>query len=586
MIPLRKGRYRKGERIAGTQYRFVRELGKGAHGEVYEVEHTFLQARGVMKLLHENLVARADVAKRMRREARMLAQLRHPNIVEVRDGGISAEPTPRPYFVMEALSGVSLRTLLDRLRGGLGVSAALRLVAGILDGLHHAHRAGVVHRDVKPDNVFLHRTASDVTVPKILDFGVAHLLLPRSVTGRGFLGTPRYAAPEQIGGMPPSEATDVYAAGLLLFELLTGQPPFAGLFRMSALAEAHQRGAPLRPSAFDRNAPRELDDLVALLCAKAPERRPPTAFAAAVAVRDVRARLEARAEGALHARDFATEPSPMDDALQVAASACDLSLVTQQPESARGAPPLPVLASRTVRMRNVLPTEVLPERHDARAESRFQAHSRGPSTLATLPSAEHVPALARALRRATGPIHRAALTHTAAISAPRPRAANDTQTTRSAAPRTRSANDSHTVAIAAPRPHPTDGRRRTGAPHAGIAPAGTSEAWLTATCGRVASGRTVPAHLATTASTRRAPGRRHPATLAALVALAAAVGASLAGLLVLVIAAGVPGEATLPASLVPVKAPPLLAPHRQLDQGPRSTPSAKPLAARQAGGDG
>jgi serine/threonine protein kinase len=536
VIPRRKGRYRRGERIAGTQYLFVRELGAGAHGEVYEVEHSFLQARSVMKLLHETLVDRKDVARRMRREARMLAQLRHPNIVEVRDGGISAEETPRPYFVMEALSGMPLRALLDRVRGGVGATSALRLVAGILDGLHHAHRASVVHRDVKPDNVFLHRTTSGLTVPKILDFGIAHLLLGRSVTGRAFFGTPRYAAPEQVRGLPPSEATDVYAAGLLLFELLTGQAPYAGVFRMSDLAEAHQHAPPPRPSAFARDVPRDLDALVALLCAKDPARRPPSAFAAAVAVRDVRARLEARAQGSLHTPDFATEPSPMDDAFLVAPSTRDLAFETQRPafETRAPSPSLELPTSRTIRMLHALPTAAIgtPLGTNEEARRRGFASASDVDVLATLPSAEHVPELARALRRATGPVDRAAHTHTAAYSAPPPRAANDTH------------------AAHALQPAPVYAR-----------PARPANARVV-----------VPSQLATTASTRRAT--RRPA---ALMALAAVVGASLAALFVLV--ARVPGAATVPASLLPTYGPSVPPASRALDVNRVPPPPARSLTS-------
>lgn len=318
----------KGQRIPGTQYRFVRVLGVGGHGEVYEVEHTFLRARAVMKLLHGHLLDRQDLAHRMTREARTLATLRHPNIVEVTDGGTTDEEGPRPYFVMESLAGMTLRELLRRVEGGVGVQAALRIAAGLLDGLHHAHRAGVIHRDIKPDNVFLHRTSTDVTVPKLLDFGIAHLLLARRVTGRAFLGTPRYSAPEQIRGEAPSPLSDVYAVGLVLFELLTGEPPFAERLRLGDVVHAHLHGALPPPSTRNRHVPAELDALVALLCARDPRSRPPTAFAAALALREVRRQLEAREAGAIHAPDFATEPAPMNDALFLASEA-EPRLVTE-----------------------------------------------------------------------------------------------------------------------------------------------------------------------------------------------------------------------------------------------------------------
>jgi eukaryotic-like serine/threonine-protein kinase len=324
--------YRHGETIPGTQYRFIREIGAGGHGTVYAVEHTFLEAPAVMKLLHAELVDRGDLTQRMTREAKTLAKLRHPNIVEVRDGGISGEGQPRPYFVMESLDGMPLRELLRHAPGGVGIMPALRIMTGVLEGLEHAHRGGVIHRDIKPDNIFLHRTSTDLTVPKILDFGIAHLLMAQRTTGRYFLGTPRYAAPEQLRGDAPTPRTDIYAAGLVLYEMLTGLAPFAEHREVGAVLKANLE-EPL-PSVMSAcpDAPLYLANFVAMLTAKDPGERPPTAFAAAVGLREIRSRLENQQAGVLNNTGFKTEPTPMENMLHAAARPDDSGLAATREE--------------------------------------------------------------------------------------------------------------------------------------------------------------------------------------------------------------------------------------------------------------
>ncbi len=337
--------YRRGDPIAGTQYRFLRKIGEGGHGEVYEVEHTFLESRAVMKLLHGHHVARQQLTQRMTREAKTLAKLRHPHIVEVSDGGLTGEEPARPYFVMESLNGMPVRELLGYVKGGVGTLAAIRIVIGVLEALEHAHRAGVIHRDVKPDNIFLHRTSADVTVPKVLDFGIAHLLEGRRFTGNHFVGTPRYAAPEQLRGETPSAATDVYATGLVLFELLTGKPPFAEHKEIGALLQAHMHKALPAPSTLNPSIPPALDAAVARFTAKEPGARPASAYAGVVALREIMTRLEASEQGDILAKDFQTAPTPMEN-MMVGAQAHGASVVRElshlvdSAEAARSTPPL------------------------------------------------------------------------------------------------------------------------------------------------------------------------------------------------------------------------------------------------------
>ena len=353
--------YRVGENIPGTQYRFTSVLGEGGHGTVYAVEHTFLQAPCVMKLLHADLVDHAEIAQRMTVEARTLAKLRHPNIVEVTDGGLTGESPKRPYFVMEPLNGMTLRDMRRHVQKGIGYLPALRLMIGVLEGLEHAHRNGVIHRDVKPDNIFLHRTSTDVTIPKILDFGIAHLLLGKRHTGKLFLGTPRYAAPEQLKGEAPSPATDVYAAGLVLWELITGEPPYVEVNDITALMVAHMTRPmpPLRSVMSD--APAALEQLIAYMLEKEPSKRPQTAFNAAVALRECRAIIEREQSSGIETPDFMTEQTPMDNIL-IGASPADapVEAATKAPSMIEIPPTLPQMppSFRT----NGQQTEMMPNR--------------------------------------------------------------------------------------------------------------------------------------------------------------------------------------------------------------------------------
>jgi len=155
-----------GTLIPGTPYRVVRPLGQGGMGEVFEVEHDLLGTRRALKVLARHFAGRSDLEERLRVEARALARLKHPNLVEVYD--LAAASDGRIFFVMELLDGCTLRDLV-RHRGKLGASAAVRVVAQALDGLAAAHSTQMVHRDVKPENVFVCRSG----IVKLLDFGIA-----------------------------------------------------------------------------------------------------------------------------------------------------------------------------------------------------------------------------------------------------------------------------------------------------------------------------------------------------------------------------------------------------------------------------
>lgn len=211
-----------GDWIAGTPYRVVRTLGVGGMGEVYEVDHTRTGTRRAVKVVRASLDTQAAVAQRLLREGRALLDIEHPNVVRVFEVGSLADG--RPYFAMELIEGVSLRRVLAE-RAPLPWPRAVALVIQALDGLAAIHARGMIHRDVKPANLLL---AGHGQV-KVLDLGIAkptdpHASGPRTRQGI-VVGTTRYMAPEQLTARPVDARTDVYAAALVLFELLTGCHP-------------------------------------------------------------------------------------------------------------------------------------------------------------------------------------------------------------------------------------------------------------------------------------------------------------------------------------------------------------------------
>lgn len=278
-----------GSLLDGTPYVIVRLLGRGGMGEVYEVEHAALGRRFAVKLLHQAHRRRPDLAVRLREEARTLAALRHPNLIEVFDLG--ATRGGLPYFAMELLAGRDLRRELRRL-GVLAVHAALGLVAQALDGLEVVHKAGVVHRDIKLENLFL---CDDGTL-KILDFGIAKLrragASTAGATGHGVLGTARSMAPEQHLSGPVDARADIYAAGLLLYELVAGRGPFDEVRgREHAMRYAHCERRPPPPSRFaPQEIPPAVEEAILKAIAKRPEHRFQSAGEMAAALRELRAR--------------------------------------------------------------------------------------------------------------------------------------------------------------------------------------------------------------------------------------------------------------------------------------------------------
>ncbi len=270
--------YQPGELVPGTIYRVLRHLATGGMGSVYDVEDTTVGKRYVLKTLHPNLVARADLARRMAAEARTLGRLSHTNIVEVVTAGQTADVPPLPYYVMERLNGQNLRSVLEK-RGALPEDQALPIAIELLDALDHAHEHQVVHRDVKPENIFLHRSLTGAIVTKLLDFGIMRMVdeSRTSDTAGRFVGTLRYAAPEQLLGSQVGPGTDLYAAAIVIYELLAGKGPFDDSFDISRMGYAHLNERPTPLSKVARVSP-EVERVVMAGLEKDPTNRPRDAF--------------------------------------------------------------------------------------------------------------------------------------------------------------------------------------------------------------------------------------------------------------------------------------------------------------------
>jgi serine/threonine-protein kinase len=241
-------------------------------GSVYEVEHIELGRRYVLKSLLRSLATREDLIARMRNEWRSLGKLRHPNIVDVINAGVTS--THVPYFVMEYLDGDTVRDRLEH-RGKLSVGEAVRIAQGALLGLAAAHAIGVIHRDVKPANVFLTRVGG----VKVLDFGIAQTRIEGTpkITGRGLaIGTPRYMSPEQAAGERADARSDVYAVGLLLYEMLAGEGPFDDLSDATQQMLAHLHRPPRRLSQMI-DLPPGLEAVIERALSKRPAQRPRSA---------------------------------------------------------------------------------------------------------------------------------------------------------------------------------------------------------------------------------------------------------------------------------------------------------------------
>jgi tRNA A-37 threonylcarbamoyl transferase component Bud32 len=245
----------------GGTYRVMRKLGEGGMGAVFEAEHALTGKRVALKWMHPEVGAAPELAARFLREAQAAARVRHPNVVDVYDFGQDGDAA---YLVMECLEGETLGAALAR--GGLSPGEVIALLLPAMRATSAAHKQGVVHRDIKPDNIFLSRHEQSVE-PKLLDFGISRLDArdgaAQGLTRTGTtMGTPRYMSYEQLAGEKDIDGrADVYAFGVILYEVLTGKPPFdADTF--SALVVKVATTAPTPVAALRADLPEKLTDAV------------------------------------------------------------------------------------------------------------------------------------------------------------------------------------------------------------------------------------------------------------------------------------------------------------------------------------
>jgi serine/threonine-protein kinase len=271
--------------VIGGRY-FVRRLcGEGGMGRVYEAEHTDIGKRVALKILHPAYSQTPDLVERLRREARAASKISHPNVVDVTDSGTT--PDGAFFFVMEYLEGIELGEMIFK-EGKLPLARALHIGSQICRALQAAHQANVIHRDLKPENVLILSRDGQKDFVKVLDFGIAKSgtdgddeegkpkdgKAPRRLTHPGMtMGTPEYMAPEQAAGRPADPRSDIYAAGGLLYEMLSGKPPYEGKNFMEILHKK-ANSVPASLATIRDDVPPTLDALILRTMSKDPGERP------------------------------------------------------------------------------------------------------------------------------------------------------------------------------------------------------------------------------------------------------------------------------------------------------------------------
>ena len=262
-------------REVGGRYRLIRRIGKGGMGVVYEAEHLGLDKRVAIKFLLDRFTDDPEVIERFHREARTASRIGHENIIDVTDVGHDGDG--RPYIVMELLDGGDLGQVLSQ-TGPLPTARAVHVIRQVLRGLEAAHGKGIVHRDMKPENVHLVARAGDPDFVKIMDFGISKIIAANDskvrLTATGaVIGTPIYMAPEQAMAQAELDhRVDLYAVGVMLYELLAGRPPFIANNYLGLVTQ-HLHAAPPSLAQFRPDLPPALVATVHRALEKDPARR-------------------------------------------------------------------------------------------------------------------------------------------------------------------------------------------------------------------------------------------------------------------------------------------------------------------------
>jgi serine/threonine protein kinase len=309
------------------KYRITQHLGSGGMSEVYKAHQPGLDRDVAIKVLHSFLATDEDFLSRFRREAKVAAMLRHPNIVRVHDFDHDAQDNVY-YMVMEFIDGPSLKTCLELMskKGQMiPLDEAVRVVTTVADALDYAHRRGTVHRDVKPHNIMFTRDGEVI----LTDFGIAKMVNVVGLTASGVMvGTPAYMAPEQgMGQTGGNERADIYSLGVILYQLVTGHLPFEAETPLGIVIK-HIAEPLLPPTAINPELPPGIEAVIMRALAKAPEDRYQTAKEFAVDLE--------RAAADQSTESIALEPSP---GLALPTAALDVRAQDQAHQQERGIPP-------------------------------------------------------------------------------------------------------------------------------------------------------------------------------------------------------------------------------------------------------
>ena len=269
-------------RVIDRKYRVIERLGAGGFGAVYRAQHTGTGGNVALKLLHQSIAGHAGAVQRFNIEARNTHKLHHHNTVRVSDFGTTEDGLL--FLAMEYVEGSSLHEVMNR-EHCLSVARTVRIIEQVLKSLGEAHQQQIIHRDIKPQNIMLTDRVGEPDFVKVLDFGVSRSLEASGAGTQGYIGTPRYMAPEQCAGRLVDARADLYSVGCLMYQMLSGRTPFtfAGLKRSElALAYVHAH-VNQPPDELLRVAPGvcppSIAHVVMAMLQKDPNRRPPSAEA-------------------------------------------------------------------------------------------------------------------------------------------------------------------------------------------------------------------------------------------------------------------------------------------------------------------
>ena len=312
-----------GQTIDG-RYRIIRLLDKGGMGSVYLGEHVVIGKKVAVKFLHLEHTGNEEIVKRFYREARAAAAIGHKNIIDVLDVGISQ--AGQAYLVMEYLEGESLSHMLER-TGPIDLPAACGIIEPVLRALSAVHEKGIIHRDLKPENIFLEYASGETPAVKLIDFGVSKFSQGKeaaqlTLTGT-FIGTPAYMSPEQARARyNVDHRTDLYALGVILYEMLTGELPYQGDHYNDMLANM-LTSEPRPPNSVYPDFPKEAEPLIMQMLEKSPKDRPSSANEALEAIRALSSESQRKERLAYYASGLAQSSFAGGDLGEILASHSD-----------------------------------------------------------------------------------------------------------------------------------------------------------------------------------------------------------------------------------------------------------------------